>query len=117
MKSVVQDVLAFQHNVSAGPGAERKSVGGPDRTVTEFREICRGVAVRPLPPRPDFRRHLESSATQMQLHEWVSLPDTETGCGWRAINSLSRRPLLNAAAQGFRQQQLRGLRVKGERAC
>src|SRR3954447_21538620 len=51
-------------------GAERESVGGSDRTLTELRELYRKVALRPFDLRPELSLPLESVATQMQLHEW-----------------------------------------------
>src|ERR1700726_494409 len=41
-------------------GAERESVGGSDRTLTELRELYRKVAVRPFDLRPELSLPLES---------------------------------------------------------
>src|SRR5206468_2385073 len=51
-------------------GAERESVGGADRNVTELRELYRRVAVRPFDLRPELSLPLESVSTQLQLYEW-----------------------------------------------
>src|SRR5437764_10947981 len=66
-------------------GAERESVGGSDRTLTEFRELYRKVALRPFELRPELTTPLESVSTQIQLHEWEYLHETKTDRGWRAI--------------------------------
>jgi len=70
-------------------GAERESVGGSDRTVTELRELYRRVAVRPFDLRPELTLPLESVSTQTQLYEWEYLHDTKTDRGWSAIKVAS----------------------------
>jgi hypothetical protein len=66
-------------------GAERESVGGSDRTLTELRELYRKVALRPFDLRPELSIPLESVSTQTQLHEWEYLHETKTERGWRII--------------------------------
>jgi hypothetical protein len=70
-------------------GAERESVGGSDRTLTELREIYRKVALRPFDLRPELSVPLESVSTQIQLHEWEYLHETKTERGWRGIKVTS----------------------------
>jgi hypothetical protein len=70
-------------------GAERESVGGSDRTLTELRELYRKVAVRPFDLRPELSIPLESVSTQTQLHEWEYLHETKTDRGWRTIKVTS----------------------------
>src|SRR5215471_13121960 len=70
-------------------GAERESVGGSDRTLTELRELYRRIAVRPFDLRPELTLPLESVATQIQLYEWEYLHDTKTDRGWRTIRVTS----------------------------
>src|SRR5438874_10464625 len=48
-------------------GAERESVGGSDRTLTELRELYRKVALRPFDLRPELNVPLESVSTAIQL--------------------------------------------------
>jgi hypothetical protein len=70
-------------------GAERESVGGSDRTVTELRELYRKVAVRPFGLRPELSVPVESVSTQMQLYDWEYLHQINTDRGWRAIKVTS----------------------------
>jgi hypothetical protein len=70
-------------------GAERESIGGSDRTVTELRELYRRVAVRPFDLRPELNFPLESVSTQMQLYEWEYSHETKTDRGWRTIKVTS----------------------------
>ena len=70
-------------------GAERESVGGSDRTVTELRELYRRVALRPFDLRPELSFPLESVSTQIQLYEWEYLHETKTDRGRRAIKVTS----------------------------
>src|ERR1700722_14101215 len=70
-------------------GAERESVGGSDRTLTELRELYRKVALRPFDLRPELSVPLESVSTQIQLHEWEYLHETKTERGWRGIKVTS----------------------------
>jgi hypothetical protein len=70
-------------------GAERESIGGSDRTVTELRELYRRVAVRPFDLRPELNFPLESVSTQMQLYEWEYAYETKTDRGWRTIKVTS----------------------------
>jgi hypothetical protein len=66
-------------------GAERESVGGSDRTLTELRDLYRKLALRPFDLRPELTLPLESVSTAMQLHEWEYLHETKTDRGWRTI--------------------------------
>ena len=70
-------------------GAERESVGGSDRTVTELRELYRKAALRPFDLRPELSLPLESVSTKMQLYEWEYLHDTKTDRGWRSTKVTS----------------------------
>ncbi len=70
-------------------GAERESVGGSDRNVTELRELFRKVALRPFDLRPELTLPLESVSTQMQLYEWEYLHSIKTDRGWRSIKVTS----------------------------
>src|SRR5439155_8688426 len=66
-------------------GTERESSTGSERTVAEFRELYRRVAVRPFDLRPELTFPIESVSTQLQLYEWEYLHDTKTDRGWRTI--------------------------------
>src|SRR5439155_13424750 len=66
-------------------GTERESATGSERTVAEFRELYRRVAVRPFDLRPELTFPIESVSTQLQLYEWEYLHDTKTDRGWRTI--------------------------------
>src|SRR5437016_2660868 len=70
-------------------GAERESVGGAERTIAEFRDLYRSVAVRPFDLRPELTFPLESVSTQLQLYEWEYLHNTKTDRGWRSIRVTS----------------------------
>jgi len=70
-------------------GAERESAGGSERTIAEFRELYRRVAVRPFDLRPELTFPLESVSTQLQLYEWEYLHNTKTDRGWRSIRVTS----------------------------
>src|SRR5258708_7910176 len=70
-------------------GTERESAGGSERTITEFRDLYRRVAVRPFDLRPELTFPLESVSTQLQLYEWEYLHDTTTDRGWRTIRATS----------------------------
>jgi hypothetical protein len=70
-------------------GAERESIAGSDRALTELRELYRKVALRPFDLRPELSLPLESVATQIQLHEWEYLHETKTERGWRTIKVTS----------------------------
>jgi len=70
-------------------GAERETVGGSDRTLTELRDLYRKVAVRPFDLRPELTTPLESVSTQMQLYEWEYLHQIKTDRGWRSIKVTS----------------------------
>jgi len=70
-------------------GAERESVGGSDRTVTELRELYRRVALDPFDLRRELELPLESVSTQMALYEWEYLHSAKTDAGWRTIKVTS----------------------------
>jgi hypothetical protein len=70
-------------------GAEKESVGGSEKTVTELRELYRKVALRPFDLRPELSIPLESVSTQMQLYEWEYLHEIKTDRGWQSIKVTS----------------------------
>ena len=70
-------------------GAEREAPAGSDRTIEEFRDLYRRVAVRPFDLRPELVFPLESVSTQIQLYEWEYVHDTKTDRGWRTIRVTS----------------------------
>src|SRR5260370_17385887 len=59
-------------------GAERESVGGAERTIAEFRDLYRSVAVRPFDLRPELPFPLESLSPHLQLYDCTYLPDSNT---------------------------------------
>src|SRR5215469_17763094 len=70
-------------------GGEKESVGGSDKTLAELRELYRKAALRPFDLRPELSVPLESISTQMQLHEWEYLHETNTDRGWQSIKVTS----------------------------
>src|ERR1700722_12918931 len=82
-------------------GAERESVGAPDRTVPDLRQLYRRVAVRPFDLRPELSIPLESVSTQTQLYEWEYLHDTKTDRGWRAHKLRAPLPWVVAYSSAY----------------
>ena len=110
-------------------GAERESVGGSERAVTELRELYRKVALRPFDLRPELTFPLESVSTQMQLYEWEYLHQTKTDRGWRGIkvttpltwvvtySSNYSLPILRQVLAGQEERDAEAVRAFVLRAC
>jgi hypothetical protein len=110
-------------------GAERESVGGSERIVSELRELYRKVAVRPFDLRPELSLPLESVSTQMQIYEWEYLHQTKTDRGWRSIkvtapltwvltySSNYSLPMLRQVLAGQEERDSEAVRAFVMRAC
>jgi hypothetical protein len=70
-------------------GAERETVGGPERTVAELRDLYREVAPRPFDLRPELSFPSNPSLLRCNCNEWEYLYQTKTDRGWRAIKVTS----------------------------
>jgi hypothetical protein len=110
-------------------GAERESVGGSERAVTELRDLYRKVALRPFDLRPELSFPLESVSTQMQFYEWEYLHQTKTDRGWRSIKVTSplnwvltyssnySLPMLRQVLAGQEERDSEAVRAFVLRAC
>ncbi len=88
-------------------GAERESIGGSERIMTELRDLYRRVAIRPFDLRPELRLPLPSVSTQMQLYEWEYVHETKTEGGWRNIKVTSPLTWVVAYSSSYSLSMLR----------